>query len=200
MKILKWFIVILILVTNVTIIKTSAQSIPFKKFTSEQGLIFDEVICSYSDTQGYLWFGTYAGLSKFNGKEFINFNNRNSNLQGTVIRDITEYQDMLVIGYTGGFAVLSKDNGFINYSEKDGLMGNDVLSLESDSNGIYILTDKGLNYLNGKNFKSYPIETDTAFFWKRLSIVNNKVYLISKKGLELFEDGKGESSFCLIGS
>ncbi len=53
----------------------SAQSLPagFRQFTSNDGLPSSEVYEILQDRQGYLWFGTDNGVSRFNGYEFENF-------------------------------------------------------------------------------------------------------------------------------
>ena len=49
---------------------------PFKKgawknYAMEQGLPADEVLTIFCDPDGAVWFGTTAGASKFDGKEFV---------------------------------------------------------------------------------------------------------------------------------
>ena len=49
------------------------DSLPFLRITDEQGLPSNEIITSIQDRYGYMWFGTSAGLSRFDGYQFINF-------------------------------------------------------------------------------------------------------------------------------
>lgn len=50
-----------------------AQSPSFSHFTTSDGLAGNTVYCSTLDDQGYLWFGTDRGLSRFDGHYFENF-------------------------------------------------------------------------------------------------------------------------------
>ncbi len=45
----------------------------FKNFTTDQGLPSPEVHCILQDSDGYMWFGTDNGVSKFDGYTFINY-------------------------------------------------------------------------------------------------------------------------------
>src|SRR5690606_34592884 len=47
-----------------------AQQILFRNYSVEQGLCSNTVWCINQDQQGYLWFGTKNGLSRFDGYNF----------------------------------------------------------------------------------------------------------------------------------
>ncbi len=52
---------------------SNAQSFNCKYFTANQGLPSSYINTSFQDDNGYLWVGTYGGLSRFDGKNFKNF-------------------------------------------------------------------------------------------------------------------------------
>ena len=52
---------------------TYSQSYYIKKYTVNDGLPASYIISIYQDTQGFMWISTYNGLSRFDGKEFINY-------------------------------------------------------------------------------------------------------------------------------
>ena len=52
-----------------------AQSPVYKNYTVNDGLPSQVVYCALQDHQGYMWFGTDAGVSRFDGKEFQNYTN-----------------------------------------------------------------------------------------------------------------------------
>jgi len=65
----------------------------FKTLTSDQGLVHNHVNCAFRDKYNYLWFGTEAGLSRFDGVQFTNFRytaSKRSGLSGNVISAIFE--------------------------------------------------------------------------------------------------------------
>jgi len=46
---------------------------PLRHFTVHDGLAQQQVTCLFQDSRGYIWVGTKAGISKFNGRHFENF-------------------------------------------------------------------------------------------------------------------------------
>lgn len=54
-----------------------AQDFPVRKFTTQEGLVHNQITCLYQDSRGYLWIGTKAGISRFNGEEFKNYGLKN---------------------------------------------------------------------------------------------------------------------------
>ena len=51
----------------------SAQILINKNLSVEDGLIYSQVLCAYQDKQGYMWFGTSSGISRWDGNSFKNF-------------------------------------------------------------------------------------------------------------------------------
>ncbi len=50
------------------------QELNFKQFTQAEGLPSNTIYCVVQDRQGFLWFGSDGGLSRFDGNTFQNFN------------------------------------------------------------------------------------------------------------------------------
>lgn len=63
----------LILISLVVTIKAYAQIGNFVNYTVRDGLPSNAVYCAVQDNRGFIWFGTGAGLSRFDGVEFKNF-------------------------------------------------------------------------------------------------------------------------------
>lgn len=53
--------------------KAYCQNPIYKNYSVSDGLPSQVVYCSMQDDDGYMWFGTTAGVSRFDGKEFKNF-------------------------------------------------------------------------------------------------------------------------------
>ncbi len=45
----------------------------FSRLDASQGLVNNQVLCIYKDSKGFVWFGTNAGLSRYDGYRFRNF-------------------------------------------------------------------------------------------------------------------------------
>ncbi|HEY0977281.1 MAG TPA: two-component regulator propeller domain-containing protein [Flavobacteriales bacterium] len=52
---------------------TVAQQYGFRSYTPRDGLAQSQVRCMAQDQQGYLWFGTLGGASRFDGDQFTNY-------------------------------------------------------------------------------------------------------------------------------
>ena len=53
-----------------------SQTPPYYHYTSSEGLPSSTVFDMLQDKEGFMWFGTLNGLSRFDGKHFINFNEK----------------------------------------------------------------------------------------------------------------------------
>lgn len=63
-----------------------AEQLPIKTFTVADGLVYNNVKRIYADARGFLWFGTSAGLSRFDGRNFVNY----STAEGLSFRSIND--------------------------------------------------------------------------------------------------------------
>src|SRR5215204_6988210 len=50
-----------------------AEQLPLKLYSSAEGLSTGSILHILRDSRGFLWFSTRAGLSRFDGQEFVNF-------------------------------------------------------------------------------------------------------------------------------
>lgn len=66
-----------------------AQTFPIEKYTTREGLVQNQVLCLHKDSRGYVWCGTWYGLSKFNGETFENYTKKEGFWNGPV-HDIKE--------------------------------------------------------------------------------------------------------------
>jgi signal transduction histidine kinase/ligand-binding sensor domain-containing protein len=48
----------------------SAQTLPFEKYTSKNGLISDRITAITQDEKGFMWFGSYFGICYYDGLRF----------------------------------------------------------------------------------------------------------------------------------
>ena len=51
-----------------------APSVITRHFTTAEGLPSNNVMCTLKDRDGFLWFGTWYGLCRFDGEKFITYN------------------------------------------------------------------------------------------------------------------------------
>ncbi len=65
----------------------------FKTYSTENGLSHDGVSCIVEDAEGFIWFGTWDGLNRYDGNKFVVYKSRpgdESTLKSNKIREIVE--------------------------------------------------------------------------------------------------------------
>src|SRR5262245_600967 len=66
-----------------------AEQLPIKVYTTADGLARDAINCIVRDSRGFLWFGTFEGLSRFDGYRFTNYTTADG-LPERRVRDLLE--------------------------------------------------------------------------------------------------------------
>src|ERR1051326_4669933 len=100
-----------------SLIPASGQRPAIKHYNVEDGLAHATVGAIYQDRQGFLWFGTADGLSRFDGYVFTNYG-KDDGLPGAVVTSIAEdTRGRLWVGTTRGLARLIDDPNEISPSQ-----------------------------------------------------------------------------------
>jgi diguanylate cyclase (GGDEF)-like protein len=125
----------------------SAQRLNFHNFTSRDGLPQRQVLAAFQDSTGYLWFGTYGGLSRYNGAEFRTYEAHDGLSSNTVV-DLTEDgQGRLVVATQRGLC-LREGSGFRCLRAGPDLADDAVRDVERDLDGsVWAATEGGLTHL-----------------------------------------------------
>lgn len=119
----------------------------------EQGLSQNTVFCIHQDDQGFMWFGTWDGLNRFDGYSFISYN-KEQGLSNESIRALYQFGNKLWIGTEDGLNMLDLDNNSIRVfrsvaGDSTTLSNNWINHITSDRNGkIWVSTAYGLNELD----------------------------------------------------
>ena len=75
-----------------SLLSTSAQSSPnFRNYSLEDGLSNNYVHAIHMDKEGWMWFGTFDGLNRFDGYEFKQYRSNSSDtteLHGRMVKTI----------------------------------------------------------------------------------------------------------------
>ncbi|MFH2143947.1 MAG: two-component regulator propeller domain-containing protein [Bacteroidota bacterium] len=127
----------------------------FFNFSTNNGLIGDNVQCFKEDGSGNLWVGTYSGISYYNGIDFTNYTTNDGLISNSVKTIEISNANKIWIGTSSGISVY---NGFsfANYTTNEGLIGNNVCDIQKDSIGnIWIATTSGISVYNGFTFVNY---------------------------------------------
>jgi len=119
---------------------SNAQKYNFRNYNVQDGLLQSQVNCMIQDSRGYLWLGTWEGLSRFDGRAFKNYTIKDG-LPGLHIEQMLEDKEGNIwLATKGG---ISKFNGigFENFPEVKGLLEVNISRIFEDSRGnIWFLT------------------------------------------------------------
>ncbi|HRO43362.1 MAG TPA: two-component regulator propeller domain-containing protein [Flavipsychrobacter sp.] len=126
--------------------------------TSNSGIASNTIYAIAVDVQGNKWFGTDAGVSKFNGTTWITYNTSNSGLANNSIFSIVmDVQGNIWFG-GGGISKFDGANWTSYKTNNSGLVSNVVYSIAIDSLGNkWIGTYHGVSKFNDTTWTSYTI-------------------------------------------
>lgn len=150
----------------------------FKTYTVDDGLVSNRVRAIAQDIHGNIWLGTRSGVSKFDGVSFHNFHQGNG-LSHDRIRDIILDNDgnLWFATYFGGIDKFS-DKDWITYTEKEGIISNQVFSIFEDELGHIVLgTFEGISKLYTKKGMLDTVKNITNIKGK---LIDDRVYTVFK--------------------
>ena len=113
----------------------AAQDLDFRRYSTVDGLPSAQTLTIHQDGQGYLWFGTSAGLARYDGTTFRTWS-RADGLRGDTVTAITEDSSgRLLIGLReGGVDVLER--GVVTPLVGPGFDGASVRALVREPGGV----------------------------------------------------------------
>jgi len=125
----------------------------FKNINVDNGLPQNTVLSVLQDKKGYIWAGTFDGLSKFNGLDFKVYKNEPNNNKSLSNNKIDKlFEDTgghLWVGTFDGLNLFDPDiEGFTRFKLSNTAKGNVALSMAQDKQGIlWVGTDDGLLFV-----------------------------------------------------
>ena len=134
-------------------------------FTSTDGLPSDDVKCLTSDESNNMWFGTAAGVTKYDGTTWTVFTTTtDAQIPNNSITAIAATKDNKIwIGTDYGAAVYDGTN-WIKYTTTDGLGSNRINNIFQAKNGdIWISDFKGVTKYNGSTFTTFGTSDGLPF-------------------------------------
>ncbi|WP_346880950.1 two-component regulator propeller domain-containing protein [uncultured Algibacter sp.] len=177
--------------------------IKFEKIKSDEGLFHNSITTIFQDSKGYMWFGSFNGLYKYDGYRFQIYKNdidNDTSIIGNDILSINEDHDgKLWIGTKNGLCWYNRDMDafYSNIPSHDTktpfTISNATHCIYEDSyktlwvgthNGLFQLTKKGKgykfnHYKNGVDKKSLSHNEVKAIVEDK----NNNLWVATKNGL-----------------
>lgn len=181
------------------------------RYTTRDGLSHDGVLCITRDRDGFMWFGTFDGINRFDGHNFVVYKSRpgdSSNLSNNKIRSIIEdkasflwiktYDNKVYRFNKKTEQFLAISDGVYKHLFKDMVIGKII---PDASNGVWLLTEnQGLfhvrNNSSGAPFISYYAKGSKGAFHingnavKFLQKDKNDIWIGTEGGLNCLQLNK----------
>ena len=168
-----------------------SQVLVHRHISTNDGLIQGQISAIEQDSKGYIWFGTFDGVSRWDGKEFLNIQSHNG-LPASQILDIEEGEDSTIFIAAYGGGILTYKNGiFDTINTESGLTTNNITQiLKLNDGGILFGGDDGniSLYKEGKlsnwsdiiDFPKYDV-------FGIYQSADNKIFFATEKGLVIVD-------------
>lgn len=153
----------------------TASNLRFQYLTTAEGLAQNTVDCIFQDSKGFMWFGTWNGLSRYDGYTFKTYQkgSQPSGLPDNFIRSFTEDRSgNFWIGTAQGVIAFNpnKEEFFLPDNVKEVLQNSAVTSIICDQTGkIWIGAEKG------QLFRIFPHESKNGILEWTVNQINTGV-------------------------
>ena len=129
-----------------------AQRFNVRSYTNTDGLPQRQVFAVLQDRVGYLWFGTYGGVSRYDGDRFRTFDT-GSGLSANTVLDLAEDgAGRLVVATQGGGLCVREGDRFRIVRKGPDLVNDDVQRITRDRDGtLWVATEGGITHLDRKS-------------------------------------------------
>jgi signal transduction histidine kinase/ligand-binding sensor domain-containing protein len=199
-----------LLLSSVSIVYAQPKSLHFKHLTTDEGLSSSMATSIIQDYKGFIWIGTYDGLNRYDGFNFVVYKNDtadSSSLADNLVRTMIEDEAQnLFIGTQNGLCLYDRKNDrFLNYmlDKSSPLRGIKciVAKIAEDSSGnLWLATNIGLIYfdriknqiIDYTNDPGDPESISENYIESVLIDKNGRVWATTRKGLNLFLPQKGK--------
>ena len=126
-------------------------------WNQQQGIPEDTITAITQTPDGYLWIGTDEGLARFDGYDFVVYNNAKGDLPSNTVKALTVGQDgSLWVGTSDGLVHFAGGKTQ-TFTVRNGLPKNSIADLTVDRTGTLWIAGGGvLTRFDGKAFAPYP--------------------------------------------
>jgi ligand-binding sensor domain-containing protein len=171
----------------------------WRTYTTLDGLVHNIVFDICGEPNGVLWFATWGGLSRYDGKGFVNFTTKDGLAHDMVL---TIHRDPDGVMWFGTWDGVSRYDGkeFSNITTEDGLADNAVPAIcrDLDGNLWFGTWAHGVSRYDGKEFVTFTTEDGLAHNKIRFGAIycdpDGVLWIGTEGGLSRY-DGKEFTNF-----
>jgi ligand-binding sensor domain-containing protein/serine phosphatase RsbU (regulator of sigma subunit) len=175
------------------------QSYYFDKYSVKEGLAQSTVYDVLQDSKGYVWLGTSAGVSRFDGVRFQNYSYKNGLGKNAIQKIIEDKSGNLWFGHKGGAISRLKDDSIQTFNLDTTQV--DVTTLHEDKegniwagtygNGCFKIKNPNTQILKDLDFIQYKENLDKYIF-KVFEKRDGTLFFIVNGGIKYFDKETSE--------
>jgi ligand-binding sensor domain-containing protein len=181
-----------VMVVLCTLAHGYAQQHTFKQLSTKDGLAQSQVRCMAQDSEGYLWFGTLGGASRYDGHGFVNHALQEGLPDAHVSAMVLDAQGTFWMG-SGSTLIRTQGHGLVAMPLPSDNGGARILGLAADATGrLFVGTDGGGMYVRDERgirpLEGYPQDT-AANVRSLLALRDGRLLIGLRNGLLLWDEG-----------
>jgi ligand-binding sensor domain-containing protein/signal transduction histidine kinase len=191
------------------IVAGQRERLRFERLSGESGLPQSSILCICQDSRGFLWFGTYDGLERYDGFQFKTFKHNSddsTSLSQNLVRDIFEDREgILWIGTEHGLCRYNRTTEtftsfFEDAGNSAGISSSRIRRIFQDREGeLWITTEDGLNrydrernrFVAFRNDPGDPRSLASNFIRAIGQGIEGTLWVGTSKGLDAFDKATG---------
>ncbi len=161
----------------------AAQKYYFRNYNVEDGLAQSQVLSINQDINGYLWFGSFDGLSRYDGYTFTTFSRKDGLASNSITTSFQDEDGKIWFGHPGGkitiYDPITEQFTILTLSELP--TRSDIRKIYKDSRGIFWIASQARKVFTIKN--------------GLISEFNSEDHILDTNVLDIVETPKGEIWF-----
>ncbi len=167
----------------------------FENYYQDSGLQDNKVYALYRDSRDRIWIGTGRGIN-YIVDDSVYYDEIFDPLSGQVINTFFEDSngDLWIGTDGGGVWMMTTEGRLIQYTENNGLAGDQVRAITEDNNQVlWFATRNGLSSLNNGDFRTYRMEDGLPENRLRALYFDEskqRLWVGSRNGLAMFRNGR----------
>ena len=124
-------------------LNANAQNYFFDTYGVAEGLAQSTAFDILQDQYDYVWIGTRAGVSRFNGQEFINYTAEDGLAVNSVRILFQDEEGVIWLGHVGGGVSVYDGHSFHVFSKGGETFNSDITGFLYDENGNFWISSEG---------------------------------------------------------